>query len=114
MDMNLDRAAWLQGGKAKCSHSEPYPERSYRMLLMGAPGTGKGTQAELLCERFGMCHLSTGDIFRAARCADPNTISPAMKSAVGCMQRGELVPDELVIDLVRERMTCIKCDHGFL
>jgi adenylate kinase len=85
------------------------------MILLGAPGTGKGTQAQLLCERFHTCHLSTGDIFRAAKgAADAGSISPAMHRALGCMQRGELVPDQMVIELVRERMTCLKCDYGFL
>jgi adenylate kinase len=83
------------------------------MILLGAPGIGKGTQAELLCKRFHTCHLSTGDVFRAAKCAE-GKLSPAMQDALGYMQRGELVPDETVIEMVRERLTCLRCDYGFL
>ena len=61
------RIAWIQGGAAKCDNLPPLPPRFFRLVLLGAPGVGKGTQAELLCERLGTCHLSTGDIFRAAK-----------------------------------------------
>ncbi len=114
MNLSTDHAAWLKGGTAECHKLDVYPERAYRMILLGAPGTGKGTQAQLLCERFGCCHLSTGDVFRAAKCVDPQNVSPVMQRALGYMQRGELVPDEIVIDLVGERLTCLKCDYGFL
>jgi adenylate kinase len=83
------------------------------MILLGAPGIGKGTQAELLCEELATCHLSTGDIFRAANSSD-GELSPAMQDALGYMKRGDLVPDETVIDLVRERVSCLKCEYGFL
>jgi adenylate kinase len=73
---------------------------------------GKGTQAEFLCDRFRTCHLSTGDLFRAAAC-DPQP-SPAMKEAVQAMRRGELVSDETVMSLVREREKCLRCHGGFL
>ena len=114
MSATADRAAWLKGPEVHCHKERVYPERPYRMILMGAPGTGKGTQAELLSERFCACHLSTGDVFRAARCVDPSFTSPAMQRALECMQRGELVPDETVLELVRERVECLKCDYGFV
>ena len=113
MSAPADRTAWLAGEGATCKTYVPYPERPYRMILLGAPGIGKGTQAELLCERLRTCHLSTGDLFRAAK-NRPEEPGPAMKAALGYMQRGELVPDQTVIDMVRERVRCLKCDYGFL
>ncbi|GMU22821.1 MAG: adenylate kinase [Phycisphaerae bacterium] len=113
MSAPANRTAWLQGPQSECETFSPYPERPYRMILLGAPGIGKGTQAELLCKRFHTCHLSTGDVFRAAKCAE-GRLSPAMQDALGYMQRGELVPDETVIEMVRERLTCLRCDYGFL
>lgn len=113
MTIPNDRARWLKGKDANCDKENSLPKRPYRMVLLGAPGTGKGTQAELLCEALGTCHLSTGDVFRAARGLDGN-LSPAMQQAMAAMQRGELVPDETVIELVRERIACLQCDYGFL
>lgn len=110
-----DRAAWLQGGAACCTPPLRQPTGpAWRILLLGAPGVGKGTQAELLSARLGACHLSTGDIFRAAKGLDEAALSPAMRDAVGHMKRGELVPDETVLGLVRERLRCLKCAGGFL
>jgi adenylate kinase len=73
---------------------------------------GKGTQAELLCANLASCHLSTGDIFRAAQCqAEP---SPALQRALAAMRRGELVSDDVVVAIVRERSSCLRCRGGFL
>jgi adenylate kinase len=113
MSVPADRTAWLEGGDARCRLYMPYPERPYRMILLGAPGTGKGTQADLLCRRFRTCHLSTDDVFRAARNSS-GPLSPATQAALGHMQRGELVPDETVFDMVHERIGCLTCDYGFL
>ena len=95
------------------AYRRPFPRKhTYRLVLLGPPGVGKGTQAELLCERLGTCHLSTGDLFRASSCAeDP---SPAMATALEAMRRGELVSDELVMSMVRERFDCLRCYGGFL
>jgi adenylate kinase len=82
--------------------------------LLGSPGVGKGTQAELLNQWSGACHLSTGDIFRAAKSLPLAERSPAIQSAVGFMTRGALVPDETVLALVSERMRCLRCTGGFL
>lgn len=109
-----DRSAWLRGGDASGC---PWPKevaRPWRMVLLGAPGVGKGTQAELLCERLGTCQLSTGDLFRAAKCLAEGERSPAIEAALGHMQRGELVPDETVVAMVRERVGCLRCRGGFL
>ena len=114
MAVNRDRAAWLYAGKDKCCSGGEVPARPYRLVLLGAPGVGKGTQAELLSETLGGCQLSTGDVFRAARQMDPASLSPAMTAAMGHMQRGELVPDQTVIDMVRERALCLTCPYGFL
>jgi len=108
------RIAWIQGGAAECKVLPPLPPRLFRLVLLGAPGVGKGTQAELLCERLGTCHLSTGDIFRAAKCLAVEERSPALEAALGYMKRGDLVPDQTVLDLIRERTRCVRCHGGFL
>src|SRR3954471_22577083 len=59
------RAAWLQGPSARCEVL-PTSDHPWRLVLLGAPGVGKGTQADLLNQRLHACHLSTGDVFRAA------------------------------------------------
>jgi adenylate kinase len=75
---------------------------------------GKGTQADLLSRRLGACHLSTGDVFRAAgsRCDCDQT--PAMREAREYMRRGALVPDSTVWEMVRERSACLCCSAGFI
>jgi adenylate kinase len=109
-----DRASWLKGGQARCS-IPPKPRRQPpRLVLLGAPGVGKGTQAELLCAGLGVCQLSTGDVFRASKCLPESERSPAMTAAVSRMNRGELVPDTTVLDLIRERARCLSCRGGFL
>jgi adenylate kinase len=110
MSSQHNRAAWFQGGNVLC---EPLPhDRAYRLVLLGPPGVGKGTQAELLSQALGTCHLSTGDVFRAAQCqAEP---TPALQEALAAMRRGELVSDALVVALVRERARCLRCRGGFL
>lgn len=110
---SLDRPAWLQGIRANCKPSSK-PARPWRLVLLGAPGIGKGTQAELLCQGLGTCHLSTGDVFRASKTLDPSQRSPALDAALEFMRRGELVPDTTVLDIVRERKDCLICEGGFL
>ena len=82
------------------------------MILLGAPGVGKGTQADLLHQRLRACHLSSGELFRAAGKQNERDLSPAMQAALGCMRRGELVPDSTVWDMVRERSGCLRCGGG--
>jgi adenylate kinase len=82
--------------------------------LLGAPGVGKGTQAELLTAKLGACQLSTGDIFRAAKTLDASERSPAITAALEFMRKGELVPDDTVVALVAERVNCLRCPRGFL
>jgi len=81
-----------------------------RMILFGPPGAGKGTQAARLLERYKVAHLSTGDMLRAAVKAK----SELGQAAEGYMKRGELVPDQLVCDLVVERLAQPDCTNGFM
>jgi len=114
MSSTHDRTAWLEGGNACCTTPPHQTNRPYRLLLLGAPGVGKGTQAELLCERLGTCHLSTGDVFRVAKCDASGELSPAMQEALTYMKRGDLVPDRTVLEMIRERARCLRCTGGFL
>jgi adenylate kinase len=109
---NISRSAWLQGPAAPCS-VQPEVERRWRLILLGAPGVGKGTQADLLHQRLRACHLSTGDVFRAAAQSNCEP-SPAMTVALDCMRRGALVPDSTVWEMVRERASCLRCRGGFI
>jgi adenylate kinase len=114
MNAKNDRAAWLNGPAVSCSAPPRTAARPYRFILLGAPGVGKGTQAELLSEGLGACQLSTGDVFRAAKSREGFETTPALKGALDAMRRGELVSDEVVLDIVRERIGCLKCGGGFL
>ncbi|HBE78306.1 MAG TPA: adenylate kinase [Firmicutes bacterium] len=80
------------------------------LILLGPPGAGKGTQAELLVERFKTPHISTGDIFRAAI----KEGTPLGTEAKRYMDSGQLVPDEVVIGIVNERLLKSDCKNGFL
>jgi len=111
---NGERAAWLLGGPAVCAAFPAAPKEVRRLVLLGAPGVGKGSQAQLLHLWCGACHLSTGDVFRAAKGLPPGKRTPALESALGCMARGELVPDETVLAMMRERLGCLRCAGGFL
>jgi adenylate kinase len=118
--MKNDRLQWLQGPPTKCSStpecssSSAGCESPWRLVLLGAPGVGKGTQAEYLTDRLGACHLSTGDVFRAASKRLDCDQSPAMKTALDFMRHGELVPDSTVWDMVRERCHCLLHCGGFI
>lgn len=79
-----------------------------RIVLLGPPGAGKGTQAILLSKHCSIPHISTGEIMRAAISSG----SPLGKKLKGFLDKGELVPDALVIDLMRERLA--DCPAGFL
>jgi adenylate kinase len=81
-----------------------------RIVLLGPPGAGKGTQAVMLAENKSVPHISTGDIFRAAVASG----SELGKQASSYMDSGKLVPDDLVIGLVKERLVEPDCSDGFL
>jgi adenylate kinase len=80
------------------------------IVLMGAPGAGKGTQARLLQERLHLPQISTGDIFRALK----NAQTPLAQEVRDIMTRGQLVPDELTIRLVKERTAQDDCRNGYI
>lgn len=80
------------------------------IVLMGAPGAGKGTQARLLQERLRLPQISTGDIFRALK----NEQTPLAQELRDIMQRGQLVPDELTTRLVKERTAKDDCRDGYI
>ncbi|EWG09198.1 adenylate kinase [Cytobacillus firmus] len=80
------------------------------LVLMGLPGAGKGTQAEKIVQKYGIPHISTGDMFRAA-IKDETDLGLKAKSF---MDKGELVPDEVTIGIVRERLSKDDCEKGFL
>ena len=83
---------------------------SVRVVLLGPPGAGKGTQAKLLRDRFEACQISTGDILRKA-VADK---TPLGREANGYLNRGELVPDDVIVRLVGERLKQTDCAKGFV
>jgi adenylate kinase len=81
-----------------------------RVVLLGAPGAGKGTQAKFLQEQYGACQISTGDILRKAVAEQ----TPLGKEASGYINRGALVPDDLIVNLVAERLKEKDCAQGFI
>jgi adenylate kinase len=109
-----DRSAWIHGPSKPCDVPAESRKFAWRIILLGAPGVGKGTQAELLTERLGACHLSTGDVFRAAGKRSECEQSPAIRETTAYMRRGELVPDATVWAIVRERSLCLHCGGGFI
>lgn len=81
-----------------------------RIVLVGPPGSGKGTQGDLLEKRLSVPHISSGELLReAARCG-----SPSGREAKSFMDRGQLVPDELVIELIKSRVSSEDCARGFV
>ena len=81
-----------------------------RLILLGAPGAGKGTQATFICKKYGIPQISTGDMLRAAKDAG----TPLGLEAKKIMDVGGLVGDEIIINLVKERLTQPDCANGFL
>lgn len=81
-----------------------------RLILLGAPGAGKGTQATFICQKYGIPQISTGDMLRAAVKAG----TPLGIEAKKVMDAGGLVSDDLIIDLVKERIAHPDCSSGFL
>ncbi len=81
-----------------------------QLILMGAPGAGKGTQAAKLVKKYGIPQISTGDMFRAA----VKEGTELGKAAKACMDAGKLVPDEVTIGIVRQRLAKEDCQKGFI
>ena len=81
-----------------------------RIVFIGPPGAGKGTQAERLVARYEMAHLSTGDMLRAARDAQ----TEVGRKADQYMSKGELVPDAIIVEIISERLAEPDCQAGYL
>ncbi|GAB4131784.1 adenylate kinase [Thermopirellula anaerolimosa] len=81
-----------------------------RLVFIGPPGAGKGTQAAKIVDKYQIAHLSTGDMLRAARDAK----SPVGLKADEFMSKGELVPDDVIIEIIRERLQSPDCADGYL
>jgi adenylate kinase len=95
-------------GSVTCKYYEK--EIGMRLVLLGAPGAGKGTQAKMLIDKYGIPQISTGDILRKA-VADG---TPLGKEAKSYMDKGGLVPDSVVIGLVKERLVQDACEKGYI
>ena len=85
-------------------------ERKLNLILLGAPGAGKGTQAELISARYGIPSISTGQIIRE-EIASGSELGEAVKSYTS---KGELVPDSVVIDIIKARLAKDDCENGFI
>ena len=81
-----------------------------KIIMLGAPGAGKGTQAKMLADKYGIPHISTGDIFRA----NIKNETELGKKAKEYMDQGLLVPDELTVGLVTDRISQPDCGNGFM
>ena len=81
-----------------------------KIIMLGAPGAGKGTQAKKIAEKYGIPHISTGDIFRA----NINNQTELGMKAKGYMDQGMLVPDELTLELIMDRFTNDDCKNGYV
>jgi len=80
------------------------------LVLLGAPGAGKGTQAKMLAGKYGILHISTGDILRE----NVSNNTELGQKAKGYMDKGELVPDSVLIDIIKDRLSRPDTDNGFL
>lgn len=90
-------------GAAEC-------EEFMKIIMLGAPGAGKGTQAKMIADRYGIPHISTGDIFRA----NIKNGTKLGKEAKGYMDQGLLVPDELTVKLLLDRVAQEDCSDGYV
>ena len=81
-----------------------------KIIMLGAPGAGKGTQAKMIAEKYSIPHISTGDIFRA----NIKNGTELGKKAKSYMDKGQLVPDELTLDLIMDRFKQDDCKNGYV
>ncbi len=81
-----------------------------RLIFLGPPGAGKGTQAQILAKIYQIPHISTGDILRLAVAQE----TPLGKKAKDYMDKGELVPDDLILDLIKERLSLADTSNGWI
>src|ERR1700722_5043949 len=80
------------------------------LILFGPPGAGKGTQAELLQKKYGFAKLSSGDMLRAAA-TKPGSVNDLIRN---CMKEGKLVPDDMMVAMIRDRINEKDCAKGFI
>ncbi len=83
---------------------------SMKIIMLGAPGAGKGTQAKMIAEKFDIPHISTGDIFRA----NIKNGTELGKKAKEYMDKGQLVPDELTVEILLDRVAADDCKNGYV
>src|SRR5258708_25062373 len=88
----------------------PRGSREMRVVLLGPPGAGKGTQAAFICAHYSIPQISTGDMLRAAVKAG----TPLGLAAKKAMDAGQLVSDDIIIGLVKERLKHLDCKNGYL
>ncbi len=81
-----------------------------KIIMLGAPGAGKGTQAKMIADKYNIPHISTGDIFRA----NIKEGTPLGKEAKGFMDKGQLVPDELTVRILLDRVAADDCSNGYV
>jgi adenylate kinase len=105
---SADRTGSINAGKAALS--DFLQGLTMKLILLGAPGAGKGTQAKFICEKFGIPQISTGDMLRAAVKAG----SPLGVEAKKVMDAGGLVSDDIIIGLVKDRLLQDDCKSGYL
>jgi adenylate kinase len=99
-----------QSTDGKAGSEMKTPEISMRLVIIGPPGAGKGTQARKIAQKHGIPHISTGDMLRAEVASD----SELGRKVKGIMERGELVADDIVLRLVDSRLSKPDCDKGFI
>jgi len=110
-DKRMSRRSFLKAIGKRVSGVFKKPKRPLGVIISGAPASGKGTQCEFIRETFGLVHLSTGDMLRAAVAAG----TELGKKAKALMESGQLVPDDVVIGAVKERLSQSDVqDNGFL
>lgn len=112
--MKCDKSAWINGKGYECSFVPKPSGRIYRFIILGAPGVGKGSLADVLTEKLGVCHIATGDLFRKIQHLPQDRIDNKMKEAIKHMLEGQLIPDDIVINIIKDRSQCFKCPLGFV
>lgn len=99
-----------EGHAASKGGAEQKPCNVGPIIMLGPPGAGKGTQAKIISARYGVPQISTGDLLRDHKLRGTDL----GLAAQGYMQRGELVPDQLIFDMLRSRLASVDCNHGFI
>lgn len=96
--------------KVRSWFSADEPKKNMKMVLLGPPGSGKGTQSPRIKDEFCLCHLATGDMLRAAVAAD----TAIGRQAKQVMEAGGLVSDDIMVNLIKENIHSPACANGFI